>query len=198
MNDSNPPPIMIPGQPQTETSHVPVKSDEIYATYLQENRVQNIIAQISPDQQLFEIEQRIKGLRKEVDTGVWKPIGEKEYKVSQKLISNYISYLASLMSQNTSLSNLSAPQINGLMKQIIEFLVDDLDSHAEDYEITSYTERTRIADIILNATFMVLNRALDGREAKRMWNTLTITDSNSGGDADKRAKWWEVWKKQQQ
>ena len=68
------------------------------------------------------------------------------------------------------------------MKLVIEYIVDDLDTHAIIYDLeTNYTERTRIGHIVLNSVFMVLNRALNGAEARRMWGTLNVTESNMGG-----------------
>lgn len=157
---------------------VPVSQDEMYATMLQEERVKNIIAQISPDNQLYEIEMRIKGYRKDTRSGDWIKINPDAPEPNPLLVSRFISYLSSLLNQNTSLSNLSENQVNKLMKLVIEYIVDDLDANAEEYKIkSSYTERTRIGHIILNSVFMVLNRALNGQEARRMWGTLSVTES---------------------
>lgn len=163
--------------------NVPVSQDEMAATLIQEERIRNIISQINPDNQLFEIEMRIKGYRKELNTNSWVKIDNNGKEPSPVLVSRFISYLSSILNQNTSISNISENQINKLMKLVIEYIVDDLDSNAQEYSLeSSYTERTRIGHIILNSVFMVLNRALNGQEARRMWGTLSLTESSMGGE----------------
>jgi len=121
---------------------------------------------------------RIKGYRKDMMTQAWVKIDENSPEPNPLLVSRFISYLSSLLNQNTSISNLSENQINKLMALVIEYIVDDLDTNAETYGmISDFTERTRIGQIILNSVFMVLNRALNGQEAKRMWGTLNVTES---------------------
>lgn len=164
--------------------------DDIYAQGMQEERVRNIIAQISPDTQLGEIELRIRGYRKDTLTGEWKVIDKDSKEVSPKLVSRYISYLGSILNQNTSMSNLNSVQVNKIMKLVIEYLSDDMDANAEEYGFAEeYTERTRIGHIILNSTFMVLNRALNGSEARRIWKALSLTESYNPSN-ESRSKGW--------
>ena len=159
---------------------VPVSQDEIYANMLQEEKIRNVISQISPDNQLYEIEMRIKGFRKNIYTGGWEKISADTPEPHPLLVQRFISYLSSLLNQNTSLSNFSENQVNKLMKLVIEYIVDDLNCNAEMYGLQSeYTERTRIGHIILNSVFSVLNRALNGAEARRMWGTLSLTESSA-------------------
>ena len=114
--------------------NVPVSQDEMAATLIQEERIRNILSQINPDNQLFEIEMRIKGYRKDMNSNAWVKIDVAMKEPSPLLVGRYISYLSSLLNQNTSISNLSENQINKLMKLVIEYIVDDLDSNAEEYE----------------------------------------------------------------
>lgn len=159
---------------------VPVSSDEMYANIIQEEKVKNVIAQISPENQLYELEMRIKGYRKNPSTNVWEKIDPKMKEINSELVSKYISYLSSILNQNTSLSNISENQVNKIMKGMIEWITDDLDIHAESYGLASnYSERTRIGQIMLNSTFMVLNRALNGQEARRMWGSLSLNENTN-------------------
>ncbi len=169
-----------PSMLQGQTQEIPVTQDEMYANMMQEDRIKNVIAQISPDNQLYEIEMRIKGFRKNIYTGAWEKISEDVPEPHPILVQRFIAYLSSLLNQNTSLSNFSEMQVNKLMKLVIEYIVDDLNSNAEMYELSSdYTERTRIGHIILNSVFSVLNRALNGAEARRMWSALALTESSA-------------------
>lgn len=166
--------------PQSYQQQVPVSSDEMYANMMQEERVKNVISQVSPDNQLYEIEMRIKGYRKNMYTGAWEKISEDAPEPSPLLVQRFVAYLSSLLNQNTALSNFSEFQVNKIMKLVIEYIVDDLNSNAEEYGLESnYTERTRIGHIILNSVFSVLNRALNGQEASRMWKALSLTENSA-------------------
>lgn len=161
---------------------VPVSQDEMYANMLQEERIKNVISQISPDNQLYEIEMRIKGFRKNIYTGAWEKISEDAPEPHPLLVQRFIAYLSSLLNQNTSLSNFSEMQINKLMFLVIEYITDDLSTHSEMYGLQhNYTERTRIGHIVFNCVFSVLNRALNGAEARRMWGALALTENSAMG-----------------
>lgn len=166
--------------PQQYYPSEPVSSDEIYASALQEERVRNIIAQTSPDNQLAEVEWRIRGYRKNIAIGQWERIDPNVPEPSPLLVSRYISFLGSMLNDNTRFTNLSSSQINRLMVLCIEWLADDLNSNAVEYGLgDNYTERTRIGYIILNATFFVLKRAENGMESRRIWSALQVSENLS-------------------
>lgn len=180
-------------------AQMPITSDELYAQQINEDKVKNIVNQISPTNQVEDIEMRIRGYKKNVYTGEWEPISEGATdNVPEMMIRKYVSYLASIMNTNTTLGNLSATQITKIMKQVVEWVVDDLDSHAEEYGIAGdYTELTRIGDIILNSTFLVMNRSLNGSEARRFWGSLSMAESMNMSPMQQQNKsdWWKFWKK---
>lgn len=157
----------------------PVRSDEIYANIMQEDRVKNIISQTSPDNQLIEISWRLKGYAKD-SNGVWVKIDENSITLNPLLVSRYVSFLSSIMQDSGRFTNLSEIQINNMMGNIIDYLTDDLDDNAEEYGLTDkYTERTRIGMMILYNTFFVLNRSLNGTEAKRIWSMMSVNEVNN-------------------
>lgn len=178
--------------------HVPVGTDEIYANMAQEDRVKNIIAQVSPDSQLYEIEMRIKGYRKNQYTQQWERISPDAPEPHPLLVQRFVSYLSSILNQNTSLSNLTEKNINDIMGLVINYIVDDLSANSEIYGLTrDFTERTRLGHIILNSVFMVLSRALNGQESRRMWNTLSLTENNGmqgGGQKSGLMNALQFWK----
>ena len=177
MNEPNYP----QGTPQQEEQYesVPVSPNELYANAMQEEKVRNIISQLNPDNQLQEIEMRIKGYRKN-QYGNWEKIDESTEEPPKQLISKFISYLGSIMNQNTTLGNVSDHQVNKIMKMVIEYVTDELDSNEELYNLkNNYTEKTRIGDIVINSVFFVLTRALNGQESKKMWGSLSLTENYS-------------------
>ncbi len=186
----------IQDQPQFIEGEVPVKSDELYAAQIQEDRIKNLIYQISPDHQLLELQWRIKGYIKNPATGLWSKLNKDSPEPSPLLVSRYISYLSGILNQNTTLSNLSSGEINNIMKLIIEWLVDDLDANSEIYDLgKDYSERTRIGSLLLNTTFMVLKRAQNGMESRRIFKALSVTENLSAmpqqGGLKEALKFWK-------
>jgi hypothetical protein len=176
-------------QPQVQDiyENQPVSSDSVYAQILNEDRVRNTIAQTSPDNQLAEIEFRIRGFKKNIFTNQWEKINPDSESINNLLVERYISYLSSLLNDGTRYTNLSSMEINNIMFQMIEWLVDDLKSNSDKYKIHGdYSERTRIGHILLNHTFIVLKRSQDGREATRIWKALNLNEQiNSQGQQKK-------------
>lgn len=175
---------------------VPISSDEIYANVMQEDRIKNIIAQISPENQIEEIEMRIRGYRKDPVSGMWVKI-ENAIDPPPQLVGKFVSYLSAIMNQATTLGNISTIQVNKIMKMVIEWIVDDIEANAEEYELEdNYTERTRIAHIVLNNVFFTLTRAINGTESRRMWSSLSLAEStNPYGAQQQKSEWWKFWKK---
>lgn len=155
-----------------------IESDNLYAAQIQEERIKNLVEQISPDNQLMDLQWRIKGYIKDAKTRQWQKIDRESKEISPVLVSKYISYLSSIMNQNTTLSNLSSNEINAIMYLVIEWLVDDMDSNAEIYGFkNNYSERTRIGHIILTQTFLALKRSQNGMESRRIFKALNVHES---------------------
>ena len=182
--------------PEQNFQTLPVSQDELYANAIQEERVKNVISQLDPENQLKEIEMRIRGYKKDYLTKDWEKIDPDAPEPPKLLIARFISYLSSIMNQNTTQGNLSEGQVNALMKLVINYISDELDSNAKIYELeNNYTERTRIGHIILNGIFFVLSRALNGQEAKRMWKSLSLNESfSSAPQKSKLAEALKFWK----
>ena len=185
-----------PQNPEMAYSSIPVSSDELYANAIQEEKIKNVIAQLDPENQLKDIEMRIRGYKKNPFTQEWEKIDPDSPEPPRLLVMRFISYLSSLMNQNTTQSNLSDMQINALMRQSINYVSDELDSNAGLYNLeNNYTERTRIGHILLNSMFMCLNRALNGQEAKRMWKAMSLSESfNTSPPKSKFSESLKFWK----
>jgi len=154
--------------------------NSIYSDYMREEKVRNILSQLNPDTLVEDIEHRIRGEKKNMFSGQWEKISDSMKPVNELLISNYISFLGSILNQNTSLSNYSANEINNIMSMIIEYITDDLTDNDELYGLKgNYNEMTRIGNIICISTFSVFKRALNGQEARRIFSSLRVTESLS-------------------
>lgn len=171
--------------------------NSVYTEYMREEKIKNIIAQINPDSLLEDIEHRIRGEKKNTMTAQWEPISkDKKQAISEELIENYISFLGSILNQNTSLSNFSSEEINNIMSMIIEYIRDDLSDNDFKYNLArynkfgelevDYNEMNRIGIIICNTTFAVLKRAMNGMEASKIFKSLNMSESLSQQPAQKK------------
>ena len=202
------------GMPIPVQQDMPVSQDELYAAEFQQDRIKNLISQTSPENLLEEIEWRIRGYKRNTYSRQWEKIDANVPEPSLLLVSRYISELSSVLNENTRFTNLSGTEINGLMRPIIEWLTDDLDSNAEKYGLGfqekqtirftndegkeveiekeifkhDFTERSRIGHMILRITYLVLKRAQNGMESRRIFSSLSMTDALSGGSAINKQK----------
>lgn len=150
----------------------------IYSDTLREEKLNTILQQINPDNLMVDIENRIKGYRKDSYSQEWIKIDSRAKEINPELVANFMSFLGSILNQNTSMSNFSASEINAIMENIIEHIADDLETNDIKYEIEGdYSEMTRIGDIIAMTVFSVLKRAQNGMEARRVFASLKIHEN---------------------
>tara|TARA_R100001530_G_scaffold112862_2_gene79844 strand:+ start:6472 stop:7047 length:576 start_codon:yes stop_codon:yes gene_type:complete len=179
---------------QQQQQQIANDPNAMYADAMKEEKVTNILQQINPDNLLADIEHRIRGEKKDF-TGEWVPISKTAETVSDELISDFISFLGSILNQNTSMSNFSPPEINNLMELIRNWVMNHLVVNAERYEIEGrYSEYDRIGHIICSTCFTVLKRAQNGQESRRIFKIMRLTESsnmgkNKGGFVD-NFKFW--------
>ena len=183
---------LMPQQQQTEY----IKgANDLYAQEINEEKIKNILSQINPSNQLEEIELRLKGYKRDSITKQW--IRNKGSELNEVLVQRYINWLSSYMTINVTMGNLSTIQINKLMAKAVEWVADDIDTHAEEYGFKDdYTERTRVADILLSSMFFVLKRSENGAEMSRFWRSFNLSEtSNANNNLNKSGDWWKFWKK---
>lgn len=150
----------------------------LYSDTLREEKLNTILQQINPDNLMVDIENRIKGYRKDSFSQEWIKIDSRAKEINPQLVANFMSFLGSILNQNTSMSNFSSSEINAIMENIIEHIADDLETNDIKYEIEGdYSEMTRIGDIIAMTVFSVLKRAQNGMEARRVFASLKIHEN---------------------
>lgn len=170
-------------------------TDNAYTDILNEAKVANVIQQINPDTILEDIEQRLKGKRKDTLTKQWVDMPGSSKRISDDLVNNFVSFLGSILNQNTTFSNFQPEEINAIMELIIEYVTDDLDVNADIYGLQdNYMERTRIGMIVCQTVFTVLKRAQSGKEAKLIFSALNLKgdltpESNSSGMMEALKVW---------
>ncbi len=150
----------------------------LYADAMREEKVANVIAQLDPQNLLEEIEHRLRGEKYNKLIAAWEPIGDFKIAIDERLISKLMSFLGSVLNQNTTLSNYSINEINNRMELVIDYIRDDLTDNDEEYGIVgNYTEMTRIGMIVCETVSSVFRRALNGMESRRIFNALKVTES---------------------
>lgn len=168
--------------PQQQQYNIPVSTDELYATQIQEEKVKNFIAQISPDNQIIELQWRLKGYIKDVVTQEWIKIEKNVAEPSAEMVTKYVGFASSILNQGTPFGNLGEGEINKLMIMYIQWYVDDMDSYAEEYLIgDNYTERTRIGLVLFNFIYCAIKRSMNGIESKRIFDSLNLGETNTMG-----------------
>ena len=151
----------------------------LYASAMVEERATNILAQINPDNLLTDIEHRIRGEKKDFN-GQWVRMAPGTKAVSEELIATFMSFLGSILNQNTSMSNFKEQEVNNMMEMITDWVKSDFVVNAGKYGIKGqYTEYDRIAHIICLSCFTVFKRALNGRESARIFKMLRVNETNS-------------------
>lgn len=163
--------------PQTPSPMPGSNSDEVYSAIIQEKRVENIIDQLNPERLIVEIEFRLKGYKKNQFTRKWELIGDKEKEVSDELVSDVLSVLSGLLTNNTSISNYTPDEINKIMATLIRTLIDIIREKSHIYKLESnYAERDRIMFITCSTVFSTLKRAQGGAESRRIFDGIQIRD----------------------
>jgi hypothetical protein len=131
----------------------------MYADYMREDKVKNIIQQLNPDNLVEDIEHRIRGEKKNRMSGEWELINKTNpRRVSELLLERYISFLSSLLNQNTALSNFSTKEINNLMQMVVEYIRDDLSDNADDYGFVMQN----VIEVDTEVKLLKRNMKLDG------------------------------------
>ncbi len=167
----------------------------VYANAMREEKATNLLNQLNPDNLLSDIEQRIRGKKKNIYTQQWEDISKNPKPISEKLISNFMSFLGSILNQNTSMSNFSADEINNIMETIISYVASDLITNDEEYGIVEdYTEMTRIGNIILITCFATFKQAMNGALSRRVFGSITMHSNMENANQPSMASALAFWK----
>ena len=165
----------------------------MYADSMREEKATNILAQIDPGNLLTDIEHRIRGEKKD-RYGEWSSIAGSKEKVSEELVSDYISYLGSVLNQNTSMSNFKAQEVNNLMELMTDWVLMNFVVNASRYGIEgNYPEYDRIGHIVLNSCFTVFKRALNGSESRKIFRMMKMNETINPSQKNKFTDNFKFW-----
>ncbi|GAH29143.1 unnamed protein product [marine sediment metagenome] len=147
----------------------------VHADVLRDEQTATFLKQLNPDNLLIDIEHRIRGEKKN-HLGKWIAISVDKKPISERLISNFMSFLGAILNQNTSMSNFSANEINNLMGMIISYVRIDLTTRDKEYGLEEdYAEMWRISIIINTTCFSVLKQAMNGMFSRRIFGVMKVS-----------------------
>ena len=150
---------------------------QIQTDYLRDQRAANLLDQINPDRLMEDIEHRLRGEKYDRMNG-WIARSSQSVMVSEKLIDNFMGFLGAVLTQNVSMSNFSANEINAIMVPLISWVSRDLEVNHEEYGLKeNYTEMDRIGHIILISCFSTFKQAQNGMLARRIFNSMNVDAS---------------------
>ena len=161
-----------------------------YAGQLREERVRTLLTEIDPENLLESIEYRIKGYKYNRQKNAWEKRNNTE-EIPSDLIDKVIAKLSSILSLNTTFSNIQPQDVNNIMGLLIDITISDLVVNGKNYGIdTDFNRKEEIGFIIFNTVYLTLRRSINGTEARRFFGSLrmneTITpNQGSRGTMDK-------------
>lgn len=163
----------------------------LYADHMRDEKIKNVISQISPEQLLEEIEHQLRGEKFDRLTQQWKKMNDKRT-ISEDLITDFMSTLRVVINQNTTLSNFQPAEINNIMEVIIDYTADTLTDNDVKYGLKgNYNEMTRIGNIVCLSCFTVFKRAINGMESRRIFSSLKVSEDLT---QEKKKKWYDILK----
>ena len=174
--------------------------------YIGEEEIKNIVGQIDPKHILDNLNHALKGEYFNKEKGCWEKIGE-------NLVNDFcrgwiISYFTSFMNNASTMGIISEQQFSYLMEGIIKNVTKEFRCNLERfgfvekgygfeegrYENKGSPDTSRmdyVSEMIYRAAALVLSRSLSGTENKRMWKSLTMSDTGGYGDNEMpRKKGW--------
>ncbi len=181
----------ILGQQKGGTS-TPPTVPSVYNQVAQEERISNFISQTSPSQNLKELNYILKGFMWDEEKKEYMKVAEA---VPEKVRLDFIQFITADLSENLRMSCLSAIQINGIMEFVIEWVVDYLDIVADEEKLEE-EQMTKIALIVIKATFYTLLRSQNGMEKSQMFRSLTMGEqlNPQNPQMQQQKHFWQFWK----
>ena len=128
----------------------------VYNRLMQEERVSNFISQTSPTQSLTAINYMLRGYAYDEGNKEWSRVSDG---VPDQIRLDFLQFITPDLSEDVRMTNLSPQQINGIMKCVIEWVVDYLDIVADKHNLQE-EQMTKIGWIIIKAVFYTLHQDL--------------------------------------
>ena len=163
-----------------------------------EAEITNIVGQIDPNTIIDNLDHALKGEQWNKEEGKWIPNASNKPLTNDACRGAIVSYLDGILNNNTTMGNVDVKKLSHIMEAIIQSIkrmfVVNLEEfgfvpQGERYEEGIYYNRgtpdsarmTMVANMIYGVCYMVLSRALHGTESKRVFKSLSMTDTMGYG-----------------
>ncbi|MFW5889076.1 MAG: hypothetical protein ACOCUD_01715 [Bacillota bacterium] len=164
------------------------KTNEIYNSQMQNERVSNFISQTSPSETSEKIDLYLRGYRKRDGNYVKVSKG-----IPEDIRNDFMDYCAGILDNNTRMSNLDEKMINGIMESSIEWIRGLLEYCADENNLKNY-ELEKIGDMLISVLFITLLRALRRTEGIDLFDSLKLGENISPMQQQSRDKpWYKFW-----
>jgi hypothetical protein len=186
--------------PPTETLGIGDAVDNMPLNNMVSNEaeVTNIVGQIDPNTIIDNLDHALKGEQWNKEKGEWVMNASKKPLVNDNCRGAVISYLDGILNNNTTMGWVDEKRLSFIMVAIIQsikrmFIVNleefGFVPKGEGYDRGEYFNRgtpdsarmTMVANMIYGVCYMVLSRALHGTESKRVFKSLSMTDTMGYG-----------------
>jgi len=163
-----------------------------------EAEITNIVGQIDPNTIIDNLDHALKGEQWNKEKREWVKNASKKPLVNDDCRGAVISYLDGLLNNNTTMGNVDERKLSHIMEAVIQSIKRMFIVNLEEfgfvppgigYEEGIYYNRgspdsarmTLVANMIFTVCYMVLSRALNGMESRRVFKSLTMSDSMGMG-----------------
>ena len=172
--------------------------------YVSEEEIKNIVGQIDPKHILDNLNHALKGEYYNKEEGVWEKVGDEL--VNDACRGWIVSYFSAILNNASTMGIISEQQFSYLMEGIIDtvtrefrcnlekfgFVEEGLGYKEKRYENKGTPDTSRmksISEIIFQRAFIVYSRSVQGSENKRIFKSLTFSDSGGYGSEPEKKGW---------
>ena len=200
---------MIPQQQpqqQPEQYEQPGEYQQQMPMYTPENTIDNLVEQINPAQIIDNLDHALKGEIYNKEKGIWEMNSSKKPLVNDACRGSIISYISGILTNNTTMGIIDNNQLSNVMEEIIDSTTKSFVCNLEEFGFVAagdgfnkgeYENKgspdtarmTRVSGMIYIVCFMVLSRALNGMESKKIFNSLSMTDSMGYNPMPQQGNW---------
>jgi len=191
--------------PQTPPPEYSAQTPQIpmMPNYISEEEIRNIVGQIDPKHILDNLNHALRGEYFNKEEGIWEKVGEEL--VNDACRGWIVSYFSSILNNASTMGIISEKQFSYLMEGIINTVVREFRCNLEKFgfveEGLGYSEKryenkgtaetsrmSSISEMIFQRAFIVYSRSVAGSENKRIFKSLTFSDT--GGYQQEEKKNW--------
>lgn len=169
----------------------------------QNEEIKNIVGQIDPQRILENLNHALRGEYFSKETGQWEKVGEEL--INDKGRGWIISFFTSILNNASTMGTINEKQFSFLMEGVIMTITKEFRCNLEKfgfvprdkslpkgvYENKGTPDTSRmntITEMVYQRAFLIYSRSLAGSESKRIFKSLSLSDSMGHGDNNAQKK----------